>query len=113
MVLTMEEKRFIAYKESVFDSHTGLEWLRNASLTEFPMTWKESLEFAIELNQSSYAGYHDWRLPNRKEILSLLSHNEINPSLPAGHPFIKVFQDLHTAAVRDLCVFELIVNRLR
>ena len=29
----------------------------------------------------------DWRLPNVKELQSLIDFGQQNPSLPAGHPF--------------------------
>ena len=36
-------------------------------------------------------GYENWKIPNRKELLSLMSFDAINPSLPIGHPFTNVF----------------------
>jgi len=32
-------------------------------------------------------GYHDWRLPNRKELLSLIDYSINAPALPTGHLF--------------------------
>ena len=55
------------------------------------MTWNEALTFIEELNHSELYGYDDWKLPNRRELFSLMSHEAINPSLPNGHPFINVF----------------------
>ena len=40
---------------------------------------------------SGLYGYHNWKIPNRKELFSLISHDTINPSLPIGHPFTNVF----------------------
>ena len=39
-------------------------------------------------NEGSH--HTDWRLPNRKELISLLDYGEINPALPSGHPFTNV-----------------------
>lgn len=83
--------RFIDHNEVILDTQTGLMWPRNASLSYFPMTWNEALLFVKELNHSKYSGYSDWKVPNRKEFFSLISHETINPSLPHPHPFINVF----------------------
>ncbi|MEJ2656999.1 MAG: DUF1566 domain-containing protein [Desulfobacterales bacterium] len=71
--------------------HTGLMWTKNASLSDFPMTWNEALTFINALNHSKLYGYNDWKLPNRRELFSLISHETINPCLPHSHPFINVF----------------------
>ncbi|MFU8768247.1 MAG: DUF1566 domain-containing protein [Desulfotignum sp.] len=83
--------RFCIKEEVVVDEHTGLMWPKDAGLLEFPMTWEEALEQIRAFNESGLYGYHDWKLPNRKELFSLMSHDEINPSLPKGHPFTQVF----------------------
>lgn len=75
----------------VEDTHTGLAWTKDASLSEFPLTWEEALDFVADLNDGQLAGYTDWRLPNRRELFSLISRRRINPALPAGHPFEHVF----------------------
>ncbi|MBU1054073.1 MAG: DUF1566 domain-containing protein [Proteobacteria bacterium] len=83
--------RFLAENETVIDTHTGLMWAKNASLFDFPMRWEEALNTIKETNLSGLYGYNDWKLPNRKELFSLISHEMINPSIPAGHPFTNVF----------------------
>jgi Protein of unknown function (DUF1566) len=84
-------QRFLEQDEVVLDINTGLIWTKNASLSDFPMTWNEALTFIKELNHSELYGYDDWKLPNRRELFSLISHEAINPSLPYGHPFVNVF----------------------
>jgi len=84
-------QRFLEQDEVVLDINTGLIWPKNACLSDFPMTWNEALTFIEELNHSELYGYDDWKLPNRRELFSLMSHEAINPSLPNGHPFINVF----------------------
>lgn len=83
--------RFIEQNEVVLDTQTGLIWTKNASISDFSMTWNETLTFIRELNHSERYGYSDWKLPNRKELFSLMSHETINPSLPTPHPFINIF----------------------
>lgn len=83
--------RFIDHNEVILDTQTGLMWPRHASLSEFPITWNEALLFVKELNHSKHSGYNDWKIPNRKEFFSLMSHETINPSIPHPHPFINVF----------------------
>ncbi|MEI6155015.1 MAG: DUF1566 domain-containing protein, partial [Deltaproteobacteria bacterium] len=79
---------------TVTDNHTGLIWLKNANCFG-----AKNLNDAIAaanglengncgLSDSSNAG--DWRLPNRKELLSLIDFSKYSPALSAGHPFINV-----------------------
>jgi hypothetical protein len=84
-------ERFGVTNDIVQDNFTGLVWHNNAGLTEFPLTWKEAFEFIQEINTSRLSGINAWRLPARKELFSLVSHQFINPSLPEGHPFNNVF----------------------
>lgn len=83
--------RFLLDNETVIDNQTGLMWAKNASFYDFPMSWWEALDAVKELNKSDLYGYQNWKIPNRKELFSLMSHNTINPSLPIGHPFTSVF----------------------
>lgn len=75
----------------VLDRLTGLVWTQNANLAEFPMTWQEALDYIAEMNRDRALGYSDWRLPNRRELRSLMSHQMRKPALPEGHPFSDVF----------------------
>jgi len=79
--------------EAVLDRLTGLVWSRDANIAEYPMTWSEALAFVATLNQDRFMGFADWRLPNRRELLSLMSRQTRKPSLPVDHPFIHVFQN--------------------
>lgn len=83
--------RFETQGEVVLDRLTGLAWTRNANPGELPMTWREALDFIRRLNRDSHLGHNDWRLPNRRELRSLASHQTRRPALPAGHPFNNVF----------------------
>jgi len=83
--------RFEAQGDTVLDRLTGLLWSRDANPGEFPFRWREALDFIVELNRRSVFGFTDWRLPNRRELRSLISHQTRRPALPDGHPFENVF----------------------
>ncbi|MCR4302339.1 MAG: DUF1566 domain-containing protein [Sulfuricaulis sp.] len=85
------EPRFVLRNDEVLDRLTGLIWCRSAILTEFPLTWQEALDFVAYMNREKHFGQHDWRLPNRRELRSLLSLQTRLPALPERHPFIDVF----------------------
>lgn len=84
-------RRFFVENETVLDTQTGLMWTKNASLSDFPLSWDAAFNTLKELNLAGLYGYKDWKLPNRRELFSLISHKRINPSLPASHPFTNVF----------------------
>jgi hypothetical protein len=83
--------RFIVENETVIDTQSGLMWIRDASLLTFPLSWSEAFPAIKAFNFSALYGHNDWKLPNRKELFSLMSHCAINPSLPDYHPFTNVF----------------------
>jgi hypothetical protein len=70
---------------------TRLVWTRDANLAEFPMTWQEALQWVDKINSEQTYGFSDWRLPNRRELRSLVSHQTRRPPLPEHHPFVNVF----------------------
>lgn len=80
------------------DRRTGLLWSRNASPATFPMPWMEAFEYTEGLNASQYLGRNDWRLPDRRELYSLISHQNINPALQEAHPFTDVFSGYYWTA---------------
>lgn len=89
--VTWPEPRFEQYEEVVLDRLTELIWTRNANPAEFPLTWQESLDYISGMNKEKAFGYSDWRLPNRRELRSLVSHQTKKPALPKGHPFTNIF----------------------
>ena len=58
----------------VTDSSTGLMWQQTYIENK---TWRQSLLYCENL---TYAGYSDWRLPNRNELASLLDYTLRYPS---------------------------------
>jgi len=83
--------RFEVTGPLVLDRLTGLEWPKNASLFEFPLSFDEAGKSVAELNRAGQFGRSNWRLPRRRELFSLISHAFFNPALPDGHPFENVF----------------------
>ncbi len=83
--------RFEVQNGVVLDRLTGLYWTRHANLAEYPMTWPEALGFVAGMNRERTLGFSDWRLPNRRELRSLMSHQARQPALPEQHPFTHLF----------------------
>jgi hypothetical protein len=94
---------------TVTDNLTGLMWQKNANcmqshypgfdtdlnLGDGAVTWVHALDFVAGINNGTYplcgAGYHDWRLPNILELMSLIDYNRNGYLfLPADHPFTGV-----------------------
>ncbi len=86
-----EKNRFMIFDDSVTDQWTGCVWHIRAGLSEFPLTWNEAFAFVEKMNRPGGPSSHKWRLPSRRELFSLISHQNINPALPADHPFMDVF----------------------
>jgi hypothetical protein len=84
--------------DEVMDRLTGLTWCRSANLAEFPLTWQEALDFVATMNREERIGQGDWRMPNRRELRSLLSLQTKLPALPEQHPFINVFNGWYWTA---------------
>lgn len=92
------EPRFEAQGETVCDHLTGLIWTRDANPAEFPLTWSEALAFVARMNRVRALGFADWRLPNRVELRSLVSHQARKPALPGDHPFENVVHSWYWSA---------------
>jgi hypothetical protein len=84
-------KRFQPAAGTVHDRLTGLTWCRDASAAVFPLDWQAAREFVDQMNREDAFGLGRWRLPTRRELFSLISHDAINPALPKEHPFENVF----------------------
>ncbi len=90
--LPWPEPRFkIPDNHLIQDLLTGLFWTRKSNFFDFPLTWSEALDETRKLNQDAFCGFTDWRLPNRRELRSLICHGSRKPALPAEHPFEDVF----------------------
>ena len=61
------------------------------NIAEFPLAWQEAFDYIATMNHDNVFGSSDWRLPNRRELRSLMSHQTRKPALPEEHPFVNVF----------------------
>ena len=61
---------------TITDLATGLMWVKNDS--KVGMNWEDALAYA---ENSNYAGYSDWRLPNVKELQSIVDYSGVFPAL--------------------------------
>lgn len=86
-----QPQRFQAMGSVVKDAWTGAVWSRDASLAQFPLTWQEARAFVAEMGARRDHGLDGWRLPSRRLLFSLISHQHVNPALPVRHPFLNVF----------------------
>jgi len=57
---------------TVTDSATELMWSRDDSVSG--MTWQAALDWVKQKNSEKYLGYSDWRLPNAKELQSIVDY---------------------------------------
>ncbi len=57
---------------SITDRATGLMWAKADS--DSGMDWQHALAYAQAQNASSYLGHGDWRLPNTKELQSIVDY---------------------------------------
>ncbi len=82
--------RFTVNEGAVFDACTGLTWSRDADPAGRPLAWEEALSAIRAYNGAAGAGRGDWRLPNIRELESLVDLGFHSPALTAGHPFVNV-----------------------
>jgi len=80
---------------TVLDHLTGLVWLRDANCFGTTTTWQGALDEANLLQDGScglsdQSTEGDWRLPNVREIASLVNYGVVAPALPFPHPFVNV-----------------------
>lgn len=63
---------------TVTDLSTGLVWENQGNASKY--TWKEALAYCENL---ALGGHSDWRLPNYKELLSIVDYTKNNPAISA------------------------------
>ena len=62
----------------ITDSVTGLVWQDNETVQK---TWVEAISYCEAL---TLGGNDDWRLPNKKELLSIVYYDTYNPAISSG-----------------------------
>jgi Protein of unknown function (DUF1566) len=67
---------------TVTDNRTGLTWEKKTDdnvATHY--IWSGALDYVAALNAMNFAGHNDWRLPNIKELLSIVDYGRSNPAI--------------------------------
>ena len=109
--------------DTITDNLTGLMWLKDANCIAswYPgfdddntagdgkVRWQHALAFVAGINDGSYSScggtqpYNDWRLPNLREIHSLIHYGFNSPAVPCtagpckwgeGDPFVNLQYDV-------------------
>lgn len=57
---------------TITDNSTELMWSKNDN--DVGLNWEEALDWVYQKNQENYLGYNDWRLPNAKELQSIVDY---------------------------------------
>lgn len=87
----------------VTDNLTGLMWLRTSA---GKMGWAAAITNCEGLDgNDGRGGFSDWRLPNIKELLSLIDFGQGFPAvfaaLPPGHPFTGIEMEFIMSSTTD------------
>jgi hypothetical protein len=84
--------RFQDIGGTVLDLLTGLSWIKDADAMHRSVGWADAVDGAEKLNRSNTYEYCDWRLPNIRELASLVDMGQHTPALSKNHPFINLRQ---------------------
>lgn len=72
-----DEERFVLSDLTVKDKKTGLMWTRNANLVGLT-SFYGAKDYINRVNKQKYeyslAGYTDWRLPSKEELVTLIDY---------------------------------------
>lgn len=68
-------------KQVVIDTHKHLMWQDDASVQITARDWNGAIEYCKSLN---FAGFGDWRLPTRMELLSITDKKKLGLSIKNG-----------------------------
>jgi len=67
---------------TITDNATGLMWQQEDS--ETAMNWKQALGWTQQKNAENYLGNNDWRLPNVKELQSIVDYTRAPATTNSG-----------------------------
>jgi|SRR3989339_1721013 len=71
---------------TITDNRTTLMWVKDGNSAGCnngaTLTWEQALVFCEGL---TYAGYSNWRLPNRREMFSIVAFNTSVPAINTGY----------------------------
>lgn len=102
------------------DLSTGLIWLEDTNCAGVARGWADALSDIDSLNTTGAMNSNncndlsaggaspthqtDWRLPNVKELQSLIDFQNMNPALPAAHPFLNVQNNYYWSSTSHIGV---------
>lgn len=78
---------------TITDNNTQLEWMKqddnNMGCGSYPdnldkdctFIWDEAFTFVANLNANNHGGHADWRVPNVKELQSIVNYQNFNPAV--------------------------------
>ena len=74
---------------TILDRHTGLVWEKLSDDggihdKDRSYTWEAAFTRIAALNASAFAGYTDWRVPNQKELESIVDYGRSNPAIASA-----------------------------
>lgn len=71
------------------DSSMGLDWeIKSLDAEDFryyrrPLTWFDFTEnYIAKLNEMTYGGFNDWRVPSQVELRTLIDYSKTSPAFP-------------------------------
>ena len=82
----------------ILDNLTGLTWMRDANILS-AANWDEAVSNCGAL---VYGNVDDWRLPNVRELYSLIDFGNMRPALPTGHPFVGIQEIYYWSSTRSV-----------
>lgn len=72
------------------DGKTKLMWQDDVSVKSTSKNWQDAIRYC---NNLEFAGYSDWRLPSRMELLNIADKSKYNPAIKSG--FQNVASDVY------------------
>jgi hypothetical protein len=88
--LAQTETRFLDGNFTLLDRHTNLMWTKRANCSSGVVDWQSALDAIKKMNSEQAFGYNDWRLPNIRELESLVDVKSHTPALPPEYPFEQI-----------------------
>lgn len=93
---------------TVTDKKTGLMWqFGDSDSFSISQGTRVSSAYCRGLNSQNYAGYSDWRIPNRNELASILDHGKVEyphsnfPGIPSGSSYWLLSSSLRPDKTED------------
>jgi hypothetical protein len=84
---------------TVSDAATGLMWSQDDSGRG--MSWRQALAWVQEKNARRYLGHDDWRLPNAKELESIVDYTRAPDATDPARVGPAIDPVLHTSTITD------------